>query len=129
MATDYGTDISTFPDLDGNFTLISGPRVVGEAIARRLSTRRGALVAAPGYGVDLRDWMNESIRLGSIDQLNRTVENECLQDERVFDAQASITFSAATQLMRVSVTLSLADRQFTLVLAVSATSLDIITAG
>ena len=35
MATDYGIDVSTFPDLDPTFGLISGPRVVAENVARR----------------------------------------------------------------------------------------------
>ena len=45
MPTDYGSDVSTYQDpntgvadLDPNFTIIRGPRVVIERIARKLIT-------------------------------------------------------------------------------------------
>ncbi len=57
--TDFVVDVSTFPDLDSSFTLITGRRVIAEAILRRLLTPRGGLAYDPDFGLDVRGWLNE----------------------------------------------------------------------
>jgi hypothetical protein len=58
MATDFGTDISCYPDLDGSFGLVSGFTLIAQDLARRLETPRGGLFYDSNYGTDVRGWVN-----------------------------------------------------------------------
>lgn len=105
---DYGIDVSTFPDdLDGSFALFGGPRVVLEAVARRLMTPRGSLLGSPDYGVDLRAWVNESVDEASLQNLKATIESQAQQDERVEAALADIAFDSTTFTMNIKVSVAL----------------------
>jgi phage baseplate assembly protein W len=117
--TDYGSDISTLPDLDETFSPISGRRAVAEAIARRLSTPRGALPFHPTYGLDLRQWLNARASDATAFALTANIEAECEADERVLRASAAVVFEPATTSMRIAINLELADGPFKLVLGVS----------
>ena len=127
--TDFGSDVSTFPDLDLSFAPLTGPRVVAEAIARRLSTPTGSLPFEPGYGIDVRGWVNETQRPGSPNRLARVVENQSLQEERVTDATAQIVFDAASSSLSLQITLVTADGPFALVLQVTALSVNLLSVG
>lgn len=124
--TDFGTDVSTFPDLDPSFTPISGTRVVAEAIARRLMTPRGSLAGYPNYGYDLRAAVNEYMGLRDQLRIQSAVAGECEADERVNRANVVVTFSAPTSQLTVTVRLETAAGPFVLVLAVTALSLTIL---
>lgn len=125
--TDFGSDVSTFPDLDPTFSPITGRRAVGEAIARRLETPRGGgLFYNPAYGYDLRSAMNSAQSPSSLAAIAAAVENEAVQDERVSAATATVTLDNATNIMRVSLALETAEGPFALVLAISAVSVDVL---
>ncbi len=126
---DFGTDVSTYPDLDPNFGAISGPRAVAECCARMLETPRGSLVYAPNRGFDLRAALNESITTRVLDRLRSGIEQEAMKDERVLDATAQLTFIPSTSTLRVVLTLTTADGPFRLVLAVTSLSLTILDGG
>lgn len=121
MATDYGTDVSTFTgfgcDLDPTFATISGPRVVVEQVARGLvDVLQGAL--------------NATMDAQAIRVVTAAVENTATQDERVLDATAIVTFNFNTKTLSVSVKLDLVEGEvFSLVLNVSAVSVDVIIGG
>ena len=77
MLPEYGTDVSTYPDLDDTFAPLSGIRVIAQAMARSLEDAQ--------YGVDLRQWLNESLDAADVFHLQQTIESQCLRDERVQD--------------------------------------------
>ena len=116
---DYGTDISTLPDLDETFTPISGRRVVAEAIHRRLNTPRGALPFYPTYGLDVRQWLNASLTEAARFSLEANVEAECEKEERVQRASATARFDSASSSLALSIDLELFDGPLRLVLAIS----------
>jgi hypothetical protein len=140
-ADDYGSDISTFVanpdgvlDLDPTFTIITGTRVVAEAIARRLMTDRGTLAYDPGFGLDLRNWLQMSVaasgggansttarNVPSIFGLKSSLEQECLKDERVDSAAADVVYDRSTErvTIRVGITL-ISNVRFRLVLTIDA---------
>jgi phage baseplate assembly protein W len=126
---DFGSDISTFPDLDETFSPISGRKVVAEAVARWLSTPRGSMPFYPTRGIDLRQWLNARMTDSAAFALTSNVEAECEADERVLRATATVAFEPATTSMRISIDLELADGPFKLVLWVSQADLQILTAG
>jgi len=128
MATDFGTDVSTFPDLDPSFATMSGPRVLGEAIARRISTPRGALHYAPNYGTDVRSYLNDAVTPAKLAQWQREIQAECQKDERVRSAAVSLSFQAQSQTMRITIGIETADGPFTLVLSATAVSVAVLDA-
>lgn len=88
--TTLGTDIATPNlDLDPAFALVSEGEMLAQAIARRIFSRRGSLLPAPGYGYDLR------LLLGADDvdapRIQARVESEARADERVKTARAAVT--------------------------------------
>lgn len=100
----YGTDFSTVPDLDPNMGLISGPKVVLEAIARRLQTPQGWYADDPRYGVDLIAYLGSD----SAYTIAPLIQEQALEDDRV--ASASATLTQATQNgIRVSLKVQLVD--------------------
>jgi hypothetical protein len=82
MLPEYGTDVSTYPDLDDTFAPLSGIRVIAQAMARSLEDAQ--------YGVDLRQWLNESLEAADIAHLQQTIESQCLRDERVQDVSVVV---------------------------------------
>ena len=124
---DYGGDILTFPDLDDTFTPINSVHAVLDALARRFVTRRGLLWNHPDYGRDLRLYLNGSIDTGLLAQMKSDVEDQAMQDERVDTASASVKFSQSTKTATVSINVASSQGPFSLVLAVSALSVDIIS--
>ena len=114
---DFGTDVSTFPKVDTTFSTISGFRVLAEALARRLLTRRGLLTFHPDYGRDMREYNNESIDDAALARLKQEAAQELRQDERVADADATVTYTSGT--LAVSCKVVTASGPFSFVLSLS----------
>lgn len=125
---DFGSDVSTFPDLDPGFSSMTGARVLAEAMARRFTTPRGSLVGSPTYGVDVREWLNESMTRARLTEWARALEQEAEKDERIESAEVSLSYDSAAMALRISALLEAADRTFALVLVVTAVSLTILDA-
>lgn len=128
MATDFGSDISTFPDFDADFRPLEGARAVGEAVARRLMTERGALPFDPEYGTDIRRALNESLTPGAVAALQASIAAEAEKDERVERAEASVTLLHASSTLLVALKLTTSAGPFDLVLRVSQLSIDLLAA-
>lgn len=127
MSVDFGQDVAVFPDLDLTFAPLTGPRVVAEALARRLSTPRGTLPFSDNYGLDLRSWLNETIAPGRLGQLRRDLEAECLKDERV-DSVASVAVLDAMQgALSIRLAITTAAGPFSLVLGVTAVTVAVLS--
>ena len=129
MATDYGTDISCYPDLDAAFGMVSGFTLVAQDLSRRLETPRGGLFYDSNYGTDVRAWCNGSGTPAEIGALRAAIENECRKDDRVLDIVATVTFSAPTSSLAIKLLVTLKDGTFGLVLAVSSVTLSILQVG
>jgi phage baseplate assembly protein W len=124
--TDFGTDISCVTDLADDGRSVTGRMVVAEAIARRLITPRGRLIDDPDYGFDLTAYLNDDLTPTELGALRSGAEQECLKDERVEQAEIEAVLDSAG-LLTVNIDLTVADGPFALVLAVSATSVTIIS--
>lgn len=111
-----GIDVSTYVDgdLDPTFALITGPRVVAEAIARRLQTPRGGLPRDPSYGTDLRAWVNASLSPARLAALRAAIAGEASADPRVEDVDVEFIQSGSS--LRISITGTCAAGPFDLVL-------------
>ena len=103
MAIDYGTDISTMPDLDPAFVAISGPKVLAQALMRRLSTPHGALPFNPDDGLDLNDWLHQGLDATTLYRLKSAIEAECERDERVYSVAVSLDASARLDALTIRI--------------------------
>lgn len=105
-APDFGSDISTFPGLDPDFVLRTGPSVLGQALARIYMTPQGSDTWRPDWGRDLRRYLNDAMTPEVLAQLQAEAEEGAELDERVAEAVATATFNepAATVLLSVRVT-------------------------
>ena len=107
--------------------IVTGPRVLAEAIARRLSTPRGGLFYDPTYGLDVRAWLNESLTPQRLFALRHAVEAEVEKDERVLSCSADLTFIAATKSLRLTLSIQTQDGPFALVLGVISLTVSILS--
>ncbi len=128
MSVDFGQDVSSYPDVDAAFSPLTGPRVVAEAAARRLSTPRGIIPSCPDYGFDTRALLNESVTAAKLDQWRRQIVLELEKDERFASVEATLAYDSATMTLRIGLEIETADGPFALVLAVTAVSVAILNA-
>src|SRR5690349_19557551 len=115
MALDFGTDVSTFPDLDVRGTEIRDVRSVVECCLRRLMTPNGSLEYDRDFGYDLRDLLHDDLVEADLRRHESRVALELEKDERVLSAEASIAFDTVRPfvlLVRVTAVL-VDDREFT----------------
>lgn len=127
MATDYGTDLSCVADLDPNGTAVSGRLLLGQALARRLSTPRGRLLEDANYGFDLRQFLDSDLAPVDYAAIRTGVEAECLKDERILSAQATVTLT--NNVLLVSVVLQDGTGPFPLVLATTNVTTTLLSVG
>lgn len=126
---DFGTDISTFPDLDLTFTVISGPRVLGESIARRLSTPYGAFPWAPDYGLDVRQLLGAKFDPAGVDLWRARITAEVEKDERVTSAAVTLTLAPDRLSASMAINIIAADEPFRFVLTVDQVTVQLLEAA
>lgn len=122
--TDYGQDFSCATDLETTLVTVSGRTTVIHAIVRRLGTPRGRLKDDADYGFDLAGYCNDDVSPRDLAWIQSQIEAECLKDERVIGALATVALGAG-DVLTVTLALDLSDADsFTLVLAVSAVTIE-----
>lgn len=119
MAVDFGSDILVFPGLDVTMTAVTGTRVVAEAVAKRLITPRGLLWRHPNYGFDLRQFLNDVVDDALLFRIKDGVERQAEEDERVFSAQADVSFDSGSKKLSVKLSLQTNEGPFDLVLLIT----------
>ena len=122
---DYGTALSCVTDVDAGARIVSGNRVVAEAIARRLYTPRGRLIGYPNYGYDLTQYVNADLSPREIAAVRAEVAAECAKDPRVDRADVDIVF--ADESLTVTIVAHATEGPFTLVLAVSSLTVTLLS--
>lgn len=121
---DFGSDISTLPDLDPNLGLVTGNTAVAEACYRRLMTPRGSYSWDPTYGLYIRGMLNETMSDQRIATWQREIANELEKDERVLNANATITRNGTS--IAISIEILTANGPFSFVLGVSSVTVSIL---
>jgi phage baseplate assembly protein W len=126
---DYGTDISTFlnGDLDPSFTVISGPQVVVEAVARRLTTPQGSLISDPAYGFDVRQLLHADLDRRTESRVVGLIRSQVEADERILSSSASLTRTGET--LAITVRFRTQDGPFAFTLSVGAARVALLAAG
>lgn len=123
--SDLGTDLSCVTDCTPDFAEVTGRTCLAQAVARRYITPRGRLIDDANYGYDLTQFVNDDMSPSDIARVQANAKAEAEKDERVFSASVSVALSRGG-IMMVTVVLVDAQGPFTLVLAVSAVTVQIL---
>lgn len=117
---DFGVDVDALTDVPLDWSLCSGLRNLGNALARRLSTVLGALASDPNYGFDLRDMLNAGVDETRLSSMRGQIVAEIEKDPRV-DSVSSIDFdyNQSTQLLNVALEVETAVGPFALIIPIS----------
>lgn len=126
MAVDHGTDISCLQDVDARFALVSGRTNLAYAVARRLETPLGNLPYDKSYGYNVRALIGAFANEEQHAAARSAIEGQCLLEERILAASASLEYDAATETLELALTLEDADGAFTLVLGVTSLTVELL---
>lgn len=123
----FGFDLSCTTDLDPLMVEVSGLALLGQAVYRRFITPRGSVIDDPNYGFDLQTLLNDDLDPQDVGQITASIQNECVKDERILSATASVVI-VPPGILNVTLNLTSALGPFKLVLAVSAVTVAILQA-
>ena len=128
MAINYGSDTACLLDVGLVDIQITDPvQLIGQRIARRLQTPRGALAAInddPNFGWDVRQYINGKISPTTIAAAQTQILAECLKDEQVSAATVTIGYVRSTGVMTINIVAQSASGPFTLTLTVDQLTVD-----
>lgn len=121
MATNYGIATLGVSDVPLKSISTSDPfLVIGQRVARRLTTPRGGLAAIGGdpyFGWDVRQYLNGRLSAASKAQAQIEIQKECIKDPEVLTALATLNYTFNGPLI-ITVQLTAAQGPFSLVLPV-----------
>lgn len=129
-ALGYGTDLSCTTDLTPTLSEVdpSSPLAIVEAVIRRFTTPRGALIDDPDYGLDVRGHLNRAATTNDLRALAGALRGEAQKDDRV--AEANVQLTASLSAMSIKVFITPADQNlqdFTFTFAVTDSSVLMVT--
>lgn len=113
----FGISWSCVSDLTMPSVMVSGFRVVAEAVLRRWSTPRGGLIEDPTYGYDLTNAIGEDIDAQTLASMSQGAATEAEKDPRV--RACFVTLGLINSVLTVQARIETAEGPFTLVAAVS----------
>lgn len=133
MATFYGSDTSCVTDLPLIDVQVSDAKtLIGQRIARRLTTPRGALglIGDDGdFGWDVRQLFNGQVSPSFRQTAAQQIAAEVLKDEQVESCEVSVDFVASTGSLTIQLTLTTSAGPFILTALVSALDVSLIFEG
>lgn len=92
--TDYGVDVSTYPDLDPSGRNITNGRAIAECAARRLTTTPGLLEYTDDDDcIDIRAYLSTATDARDLYRIAGRVERIIIRDERVKAVRAEVITS------------------------------------
>jgi hypothetical protein len=121
---DFGTGWSATDSLTMPAILVTGNRVVAEAIVRRWNTPRGGMPDDPAYGYDLTAYLNDDLGPGDLAKIGSQAAAEALKDQRVNSATVTVQLLGGELLVTGS--LGTANGPFNLVANVSSVTVTLL---
>ena len=124
--TDFGSDLSCTLDLDPRCIVVTGRRLLAEAVVRRWITPRGGLIDDPNYGTDVTAYINDDVTPRDIASLKSAMAQEAEKDERVNSCDISIEIPPqGIGVYTITAVIHDNDGPFTLVASIDTISKDI----
>ena len=124
---DYGTDLSCKADLDPLLRDVTGNELMAEVCLRRLYCRKGLLLSDPNDNtLDARDFIGTGISSSDLTRIQGLCVGALLGDERIHSAAVVATFETRTKTLTLVITAVGANGPFSLTLAVTALTVDLL---
>jgi phage baseplate assembly protein W len=105
---DGGDDVDCRGDHGKSLAIATGIRNLGNALARRLTTPRGALVSDAGYGTDIRRYLNGGLTAAQLARVKSEVAAEVSKDDRVQSPDVTVTANAQQASLTIKIVSELA---------------------
>ena len=121
----FGQCLSLTTDFAPTGGMVSGNVAVGQALIRRILTPSQGLIDDPTYGYDVSTMIDSATTNGQVDQIMRAMDQQFLKDQRVQSSKTTGTFQ--NQILTTSTTVVTALGPFSLVLAISAVSVTVLS--
>jgi hypothetical protein len=109
--------------------MVSGFRIVAEAIIRRWLTPRGGLLEDPSYGYDLTDAIGEDVGPSDLARMSQAAAEEAQKDQRVkacYVTMGLINTGTSDPVLSVQARVETAQGPFSLVAAVSSVTVTLL---
>lgn len=122
---DFGIELSCTTDIAADSRMVSGFRVVAEAVFRRWTTPRGRLINYPNYGYDVTQHVNQDMSARDINEMCANLAAEAKKEQRVTGA-AVVAVLGSDGVLTVTGTIDTAQGPFTMTVAASAVSVQLL---
>jgi hypothetical protein len=116
-------------DFDPSMRTTTGRALLSQSLLCRLSTPRGSVIDCPNDGLDLRDLLSSGQTNGNLLAIAGSIQNEVLKDQRVSTATVNCSYVPQTATMTATIAIQSSYGPFTLVLSVSAVTVQILDAN
>lgn len=121
-AVGWGSDLSCMDDLTEDVQELDGtdPRVVAQAVYRRITTPRGSLLDDPDYGDDITRFLSLGNTPAQLASIAGELHGEIAKDDRVDTVECTADYAQGTKQLNVSIDVTLVDstETFSLTIAV-----------
>lgn len=124
-AGDLGTDVDSSFGVPLRWGLATGRKNLGNAICRRLSTKRGSLHYDLSYGYDVRGKLNVDFDSSTLSQEQSAITSEVEKEERVQSCDTTFDFNFGTSETLINLLIDEGDGPFELILLVTDVSVSI----
>lgn len=120
----YGSDLSCTTDCTPDYAEVDplSKRALGEALFRRLTTRRGSVLDDANLGTDTRQYLHRGVTARDMQTYRDEIVGECSKDDRVESSDCTMQYIVATRNLRFALTVHAVDSSigvFTLTFAVA----------
>ncbi|MES2339295.1 MAG: hypothetical protein V4537_14470 [Pseudomonadota bacterium] len=121
-----GTDVRMVDDVDPVWGLASGFACLAQDLLHRLTVDRGGLFYDDNYGFNVINLLNGGFTPADLAAAEQSIASECRKDERVRTCRAKVTLNQATSSLRIDISIDTDAGPFTMVMAVSAVTVEIL---
>lgn len=116
-------------DMDPMLRRVTGRDVLSQSLVRRQTTPRGTVVDSPNDCFDVRSWVSDGMTQAQLQQLSNVIRTELLRDQRVQDCQVQVSYNTGTSALTVVENIQSGYGPFSLTLAVTAVTVQILEAN
>jgi len=116
-------------DADPSMRTTTGRALLIQSLLCRQTTARGSVIDCPNDCLDIRNYVSDGMTTAQILQLAGTIQSELLKDQRVTSALVTGTYSFQTATLSLSEAIQSGYGPFTMVLGVSAVTVQLLNAN
>jgi len=118
-------DLACVDDIDPGGAEVSGYVAIEQSAARRLTSAKGSILMAPDDGIDLRDYLGESVDAVVLASLRGEIVDELEKEDAILSATVDL-FDFTAEALTVSLSIVTGEGPYAFDLAIDAVTVRII---